>query len=277
MPPQLPGLEAQEESGCHPGAVQPVRDKFTPPVQTWEESQTSGLCIRARRLRPLVGLSHHWAEKTPMMKGPLKLARNMEGRTKRDNLSVVWTYNTIHSTKYVTPSKRHLAPACTLAVLPRMKCACFTSRRCVRRGAAYRSQPLRAVTGLSILGGHAASGFLIDAGPSLLVISVLALQESKTQIIPQQAWVGGSTPEDETDPTPAHAQDERWMSMVGQRPNASTCVLRQVGSWCSGSHHPGWDDWLRSVGGRGWLTWSHSSWPHWAWARYPVTSPPTLP
>lgn len=175
MPPQLPGLEAQEERGCHPGAVQPVRDKFTPPVQTWEESQTSGLCIRARRLRPLVGLSHHWAEKTPMMKGPLKLARNMEGRTKRDNLSIVWTYNTIHSTKYVTPSKRHLAPACTLAVLPRMKCACFTSRRCVRRGAAYRSQPLRAVTGLSILGGHAASGFLIDAGPSLLVISVLAL------------------------------------------------------------------------------------------------------
>lgn len=84
------------------------------------------------------------------------------------------------------------------------------SRRCVRRGAAYRSQPLRTVTGLSILGGHAASGFLTDVGSSLLVISVLALQESKTQIIPQQVCVRRSTPEDETDPTPAHTQDERW-------------------------------------------------------------------
>lgn len=99
----------------------------------------------------------------------------MDGGTKRDNLSVVWTYNTIHSTKYVTPSKRHLAPACTLGVLPHMKSVRFTSRRCVRRGAAYRSQPLRTVTGLSILGGHATSGFLTDTGPSLLVISVLAL------------------------------------------------------------------------------------------------------
>lgn len=97
-----------------------------------------------------------------------------------------------------------------LGVLPRMKCARFTSRRCVRQGAAYRSQPLRTVTGLSILGGHAASGFLTDMGSSLLVISVLALQESKTQIIAQQVCVRGSTPEDETDPTPAHTQDERW-------------------------------------------------------------------
>lgn len=146
-----------------------------------------------------------------MTKGPLKLARNMDGGTKRDNLSVVWTYNTIHSTKYVTPSKRHLAPACTLGVLPHMKSVRFTSRRCVRRGAAYRSQPLRTVTGLSILGGHATSGFLIDTGPSLLVISVLALQESKTQIILRQACVRGFTPEDETDPTSAHTQGERRM------------------------------------------------------------------
>ena len=31
MPAQLPCLEDQEERGCHPGAVQPVRDKFTTP------------------------------------------------------------------------------------------------------------------------------------------------------------------------------------------------------------------------------------------------------
>ena len=150
MPPQLPGGPGRKRLPSR-GSAASGRQVYTPSTNMRGQS-TSGLLIRAHRLWPLVGLSHHWAEKTPMMKGPLKLARNMEGRTKRDNLSVVWTYNTIHSTKYVTLSKRHLAPACTLAVPPRMKCARFTSRRCVRRGAAYRSQPLRTVTGLSILG-----------------------------------------------------------------------------------------------------------------------------
>lgn len=120
-----------------------------------------------------------------------------------------------HTILYTAPNMSHHQSAIwhqrarSLGVLPHMKSVRFTSRRCVRRGAAYRSQPLRTVTGLSILGGHATSGFLTDTGPSLLVISVLALQESKTQIILRQ--VRGFTPEDETDPTSAHTQGERWM------------------------------------------------------------------
>ena len=288
--PHLPRIEAQEEAASR-GQCSQWETSLGPPVQAWDESQTSGLFIRAHGLWPLVGLSHHWAQKTPMTKGPLKLARNMEGGTKRDNLSVVWTYNTIHSTKYVTPSKRHLAPACTLGVLPRVKCACFTSRCCVRRGAAYRSQPLRTVTGLSVLGGHAASGFLTDVGPSLLVISVLALQESKTQITPQQVCVRGSTPEDETDPTPAHTQGERW---TGHGWPATTCLsLFPWGRWIADvleatiqAEMTDLGQWVEEAGSRGHTVADHAapgpgnpdtSPPDPAVSRFGTGSPNTLP
>lgn len=67
-------------------------------------------------------------------------------------------------------------------------------------------------------------------------------------------------------PHPGWEVDRAWLAS-DQTPQPVS--MREVDSWCSGSHHPGWDDWLRSVGGRGWFTWSHSSWPHCTWARYP--------
>lgn len=110
-------------------------------------------------------------------KEALKLARNIKKRgQKRDDLFIVWTYNTIHSTKYVTPSRRCLVAAVYARHHPSMKCARFTCRHCV--GPSSNQQvivdwncywPIHPQMEMSPQGSNK------NAFPLLLVISILAL------------------------------------------------------------------------------------------------------
>lgn len=135
-------------------------------------------------------------------------------------------------------------------------------------GAARGSQLIRTATGLSIPDRRAAASLHKNVCPLLLVISVLALQETKTQITPQQSCIRGPTPKGKTDSRPpANTQDERWREHKRQATKqplpAST---RQADKRPSRSHSPGCSYWFRSEGGRGSFTQSHSSSLCWAWS-----------
>lgn len=64
---------------------------------------------------------------------------------------------------------------------------------------------------------HATARLHTDACPLLLVISILALQENKTQVAPPQSCGRGSTPPSKTDPPtpPANTQDKMEVDVQG--------------------------------------------------------------
>lgn len=126
--------------GSHPGAVACVqlrcsqkKTSLQPTFrQVCEESQTWGPFMWTRGLWHLVAVSHSWAQNTLTTRGPLKLARNIKEGDKKKTTSPLYG----HTLLYTAPDMSHHQCAvsrqrCMLGIIPSMKCARFTCRRCL--------------------------------------------------------------------------------------------------------------------------------------------------
>lgn len=130
-------------------------------------------------------------------------------------------------------------PQCALGVIPSVKCARLTWDTCGGEGPPTAQS--RTVTGLPTPDRHPTAR-LQERCPSLLVISILALQETRTEITPQSRKEG---------PTPANVRDE-----TGRGQN------RQTGGWFPAQTYEPGGHWLSQEGPP---CWSKPAQPPWLW------------